>query len=168
LPASAQEAAEVDEGALMHVYHRTALAGEIFATGFQESELSSPVPVSPGIWVSDVPLSFQDGARGWTVLVLDLPEAEIAQYEVVRPHSPSRQWCIPAAVLNGYGPPGVHSDDFAACTRQAVREEIDWTRRIGEQVGSEHLLRRAALIERHLEFLASHSLLAAGELSASV
>ena len=141
----------------MHVYHRTALASEIFAQGFQECELSSPAAVGPGILVADAPLFFQDGARGWTVLVLDLPEDEIAQYEVVRPHSPTRQWCIPAAVLNGYGPPAVHSDDFAA-----------WTRRIAQQVGSEHLLRRAALIERHLEFLSSHALLTAEALSASV
>lgn len=152
----------------MHVYHRTALASEIFAQGFQECELSSPAAVGPGILVADAPLFFQDGARGWTVLVLDLPEDEIAQYEVVRPHSPTRQWCIPAAVLNGYGPPAVHSDDFAAWTRQAVRDEIDWTRRIAQQVGSEHLLRRAALIERHLEFLSSHALLTAEALSASV
>src|SRR5207249_1525542 len=58
-----------------------------------------------GVWVSDVPLSINEGAEGNTVLVLEIPAKLFRHYEWVQAELSYREALIPAAVLNPHGPP---------------------------------------------------------------
>jgi hypothetical protein len=92
----------------MQVYHRTAVAAVILADGFQDSAGTYMTPeVFTGIWLSDVPLRLQAGAKGHAVVTLDIPGALFTAYEWVDDAKSYREALVPAAVLNQYGPPRV-------------------------------------------------------------
>lgn len=87
----------------MILYHRTtaASAEQILHDGFRDgvgtyltdSEFS-------GVWVSNVPLDINEGAKGDTLLQVDLPEQTIAEYEWIEERKPYREWLIPARLVN--------------------------------------------------------------------
>ena len=56
-----------------------------------------------GVWLSDQPLGFNDGARGDTVLAVDFDGdlAELQGYEWIEERKPYREWLVKAAFLNG-------------------------------------------------------------------
>jgi hypothetical protein len=56
-----------------------------------------------GVWLSNVPLDADEGARGDTVLevTLDISEKELEEYEWVEEGQPYREWLIPASLING-------------------------------------------------------------------
>jgi hypothetical protein len=95
----------------MRLYHRTTAeaAATILGTGFvdregyygHEDDAGEPVRLC-GVWVSDVPLDANEGAKGDTLLVVNLrmPLSSLADYELIEAGKTYREWCIPAAVLN--------------------------------------------------------------------
>jgi hypothetical protein len=65
-----------------------------------------------GVFFSDHPVGGDEGAKGDPVLgdpvlVIDIPEDEISQYGW---EDAIREWCIPAELVNRYGPPAVIYD----------------------------------------------------------
>jgi len=54
------------------------------------------------VWLSDVPLDANSGAWGDTILEVttDLLEDDLADYEWIEEEKPSREWLIPAALIN--------------------------------------------------------------------
>lgn len=91
----------------MLIYHRTPFADEILSNGF----LDGTSKLIPGVWFSELPLDdSEDGARGPTVLAVDIPELEILPYEQNNSIG-CRVFCIPANVLNLKVKPTVHVDD---------------------------------------------------------
>jgi hypothetical protein len=66
-----------------------------------------------GVWLSDRPLSTGEGGLSGDepLLRLDIPENALAEHEWVNePFMGYREWLVPAAIVNGYGPP-VHVGD---------------------------------------------------------
>jgi hypothetical protein len=105
----------------MIVYHSTTAetAKKIIEHGFRDGRgrfLTASEWV--GVWVSDRPLDQNEGAKGDTVLKVNLAvsEAEIAQYEWVQEGSSYREWLMPAELLNS-GEVRLATDDDASLLR---------------------------------------------------
>ncbi|NDJ15678.1 MAG: hypothetical protein EBY17_31650, partial [Acidobacteriia bacterium] len=86
-------------------YHRTSrlAADAILAEGFKSS-LSSIVGFELfGVWLSDRPLSSNEGTKTNEVLLevtLELVAPDFDFYELVEKEKPYREWCIPAEKVN--------------------------------------------------------------------
>jgi hypothetical protein len=82
-----------------HVAH-TAAADEIMRHGFRDIETS--VGTTPlwlaGVFVSDEPLAVTEGDD---VIEVVLPDSTPLENELVEADRGYREWCVPAAVLNG-------------------------------------------------------------------
>jgi hypothetical protein len=95
----------------MRVFHRTLAENieKILADGFRDSDRVMDGQVVRGVWVSlDQELGapeFADGAS--VVFMMIVPEPVFEYYEIVEEEKPYREACIPAAVLNQYGPPTI-------------------------------------------------------------
>jgi len=63
------------------------------------------------VWFSDRPLDANDGARGDGLLVVDIPEEVIVDYEWVEEGKGYREWLIPAEVVNRSVVESVSEDD---------------------------------------------------------
>jgi hypothetical protein len=55
-----------------------------------------------GVWLADVPLDANEGAKGEHVLVVDVPESVVAPYEWIEDEKTYREFLVPAAAVNGY------------------------------------------------------------------
>jgi hypothetical protein len=87
----------------MLVYHRTDHSEAILRDGFRDGEDTyGTAHEYRGVWVSDEPLTWQEGAEGKAVLRLDIPETLFVEYEWVEEAKPYREALIPAAELNRY------------------------------------------------------------------
>jgi hypothetical protein len=89
----------------MILYHRTTeeSASSILAHGFTDATGSYLTDQEfTGVWLSSVPLDANEGADGDTLLrvTLNIPEAELANWEWVEEGKPYREWLIPAEVIN--------------------------------------------------------------------
>jgi hypothetical protein len=90
----------------MKFYHRTNAAAEIIKNGFKDatgnylatSEFS-------GVWLSDYPLDIHEGADGDSLLVIEIPESRISDFEWIEDEKPYREFLAPADIVNKYGPP---------------------------------------------------------------
>jgi hypothetical protein len=86
----------------MKLYHvaPTTAADEIMRHGFRDIEIS--VGTTPlwlaGVFVSDEPLAVTEGED---VIEVVLPESTPLENELVEADKGYREWCMPAAVLNG-------------------------------------------------------------------
>jgi len=99
----------------MTLFHRTGDAETIQAEGFRDGSGKYMIDGDTeyeGVWFSDVPLDAQDGAHGDTLLAIDVPEEEIIKYEWPEEGKGFREFLIPAALANRFGP-----------TRVVTREE---------------------------------------------
>jgi hypothetical protein len=69
-----------------------------------------------GVWVSNIPLSSNQGVKGSAVLriQLDLTEEELAKYEWKEERLTHREWLIPARVLNSEGQLEMYREDNPA------------------------------------------------------
>jgi hypothetical protein len=98
----------------MHVYHRTTetAAAAILQRGFRDHTRPAGIgELVTGVWVSNRPLSGNEGAKGDTLLTLDLPDDIFEDYEWVEEGKPYRESLLPAALLNQYGPPRLVSEE---------------------------------------------------------
>jgi len=97
----------------MRVYHRTHHSEAILREGFIDSTGTYMTDEEhTGIFLSDRPLDANEGAKGDVLLCLDIPEDVLVEYEWVQEESFGyREFCVPANVVNAYGPPRVF-DEF--------------------------------------------------------
>jgi hypothetical protein len=96
----------------MLCYHRTAAANEIVAHGFRDGAgyyLTNTI--HEGVWLADRPLNDDEGAKGDDLLGVVIPDELLAQYEWVEETKPYREFLVPAAVVNEYGPPRFVDED---------------------------------------------------------
>ena len=64
-----------------------------------------------GVWISDKPFDDAHRSVGITLFAIEIPEEDISDLEWVEEGKPYREWLVPAALLNSYGPPVV-TDDY--------------------------------------------------------
>lgn len=92
----------------MLLYHRTNEAAAILAEGFRDGRGRYMTAVEfSGVWLSDRPLDFNEGAAGDTLLTVEVPEQAIIDYEWAEDGKPYREFLVPAEVVNRYGRPQV-------------------------------------------------------------
>lgn len=100
----------------MRFYHRTDAGGEILAHGFRDATgfyLTTTQEWS-GVWLSDVPLDGNEGAKGDDLLAVDVPDdvaATFADYEWIEEGKPHREWLLPAELLNSHATVTAVDDD---------------------------------------------------------
>jgi len=88
----------------MRLYHRTSAANTILTRGFKDSSDAYRMnSCYRGVWVSDSPVDAHDATDGDEVLVIEIPESAIAEYEWVEEGVDYREWIVPAELLNRLG-----------------------------------------------------------------
>ncbi|MGY4713053.1 hypothetical protein ACXDF8_26500 [Mycolicibacterium sp. CBM1] len=88
----------------MNLYHRTPAAEAILRDGFRDATgyyMFHDFGLT-GVWLSDVALDINEGAKGDQVLRVELPDdVDLTDYEVVEDDEPPyREWCVPAELIN--------------------------------------------------------------------
>jgi hypothetical protein len=87
----------------LKVYHRTFHATEIMRDGFKDGIGSYLTDrMWEGVWFSDEPLDFNEGAKGDTLLRLDIPSKLFEKYEWVEENKGYREALIPSVEINKY------------------------------------------------------------------
>lgn len=87
----------------MLLYHRTEHGGAILADGFRDAEgYYMTAHLFRGVWVADWPLDCNEGAKGDDLLVADVPECLVAEFEWIEDGKGYREFLVPAAILNQY------------------------------------------------------------------
>jgi hypothetical protein len=90
----------------MKFFHRTNAAEAILRDGFRDAEGSYMLIglMLRGVFLSDIPLDVNEGAKGTQLLEVTLPiaESEISDYELIE-GKPYREWCLPAKLINRSG-----------------------------------------------------------------
>jgi len=95
----------------MKLFHVTNEAKAIFDQGFKNGSGSYLTDrIWKGVWLSDQPLEEGEGAVGTSVLVLEIPEDVVTEYEWIEEVKPFREFLVPADVLNRFGPPSLFDD----------------------------------------------------------
>lgn len=96
----------------MRVFHRTPVGQKIINEGFRDAEdCYLTDSLHRGVWLSDIPLSVCEGAKGKDLLTLEIPDDVLAEYEWVQEGPAYREFLIPAEVVNSYGPPELCDED---------------------------------------------------------
>ena len=115
----------------MRLYHVTTIesAEKIMADGFRDSVGSYMTAREwSGVWLSNMPLDANEGAKGDTLLLVDLElsEPDIADFEWVEEMKGYREWLIPAQLINENASIRVateeESDDETDLCRQRFRD----------------------------------------------
>lgn len=87
----------------MRLYHTTEVADKILEEGFRDGEGQyMTANTYRGVWLADMPLDVNEGAWGEDVLVVEMPEAVVAQYEWAEERKAYREFLVPAATVNLY------------------------------------------------------------------
>jgi hypothetical protein len=95
----------------MELYHRTDAAKAILAEGFRDATGSYMTTNEySGVWLSDQPLDANEGAFGRSLLVIDVPEPLIVQYEWIERGKGFREFLVPAELVNRFGPPSLQPE----------------------------------------------------------
>ncbi|APE14145.1 hypothetical protein BOH72_01785 [Mycobacterium sp. WY10] len=88
----------------MIFYHRTPAGGAILRDGFRDATGSYMFWdfTLTGVWLSDVVLDINEGAKGDQVLRVEFPNGvDLSDYEVAEDGEPPyREWCVPAELIN--------------------------------------------------------------------
>jgi hypothetical protein len=88
----------------MRLYRRTQMANTILIDGLEDWNHAFRFNIRhTGVWVSDRPLEADEGPRGDAVLVFEIPESAIREFEWARDGADHREWLLPAALLNRFG-----------------------------------------------------------------
>jgi hypothetical protein len=95
----------------MRLYHPTRHSESIMRDGFGEwTGTYLTESDNSGVWVFDRPVDRRTGGGDEAVLLaLEIPEAVVLPFETSS-HFPYRQFLMPAALLNLYGPPEESED----------------------------------------------------------
>lgn len=93
-----------DKGEIL-LFHRTTAprASAILTDGFRDGTIHYGLETTfEGVWVSNVPLTPDQGVKGEAVLriAIGVAEEELAEYEWKEERLKHREWLIPAEVLN--------------------------------------------------------------------
>lgn len=93
-------------------FHRTSNADAILAEGFQDGEGTYMTgTLYRGVWLSDRPLDVGQGAKGRELLLVEIPEDVLAEYEWVEEEKTYREFLIPAEIVNRFGPAQICDED---------------------------------------------------------
>jgi hypothetical protein len=87
----------------MILFHRTDQAEAILHDGFRDAEGTYALIgfTLRGVFLSDVPLDYNQGAKGQQLIEVILPDSiDISDYELVEEGKPYREWCVPAEFIN--------------------------------------------------------------------
>ena len=84
-----------------------------------------------GVWVSREPFDGQYQNGTTTLFAVEIPEDAISEFEWIEEAKTIREWLIPAALLNSYGPPvvtGDYDDDEIVVNPDPEEDEllIEW------------------------------------------
>ena len=85
----------------MRLFHTTDAADAILRDGFRDSTgsyLFVGITLT-GVFLADVPVDVNEGARGNEVLEVILDEGLLTDHELVQAGAPYREWCVPAALI---------------------------------------------------------------------
>lgn len=102
----------------MRVFHRTDAAEAILRDGFRDASGSYMLAntILTGVFVSDLILDINEGAKGDDVIEIEIPErVDLTAFEIVEELKGYREWCVPATLLN----------DPATRLRRLSQHEID-------------------------------------------
>lgn len=84
-------------------YHRTEAAEQILGEGFRDQEGSYGLVHTTlcGVFISDIPVDANEGAKGDQLLSIEFPSAvDLREFEIIEPLKWYREWCVPARLLN--------------------------------------------------------------------
>ena len=87
----------------MRLYHRTPAGQAILAGGFRDATGSYMLVglELTGVWLSNVPLDSNEGAKGDDLLEVTFPDgSDLSEFEIVQDGWGYREWCVPAALIN--------------------------------------------------------------------
>jgi hypothetical protein len=95
----------------MRLYHPTRHTAEILRDGFGETSGTYLTESDhSGVWVFDRPVDrMLGGGDDAVMMVIEMPDAVVLPFETSGPF-PYRQFLMPAALLNLYGPPELSDD----------------------------------------------------------
>lgn len=97
----------------MKLYHRTPAAEIILKDGFKDGEgFFLANQLFTGVWLSDRPLTSNEGTKGDSLLTIEIPETVLLQYEWLEEGKPYREFLVPANLVNAYGLPNL-CDEFS-------------------------------------------------------
>ena len=111
-------------------YHRTDAAEAILLEGFRDNNglVGAYSADIEGVFLSDIPLDCNTGAKGKQLLEVRLPiGCDISYYEIVEEDAegkPYREWCVPAALINRHGQIRMVSDEEE---EELYRRLMGWT-----------------------------------------
>lgn len=126
----------------MQLFHRTTIANarEIIRNGFADEkwrfgrdEITGQLIEAVGVWLSDRPLTPEEGPIGDAVVEISLAadESALTRFELRGPTSHARLWVVPARLVNRRGSFRIHEvDPRTSWFHQAVSEpeRDDWDR----------------------------------------
>lgn len=96
----------------MKCFHRTPFPESILQNGFRDGEGTYMTrTLHRGVWLSDRPLSFFEGAKGDDLLSVEIPDEVLAEYEWIEEGKPYREFLVPAEIVNRRGPPELVDED---------------------------------------------------------
>ena len=84
-------------------FHRTteASAAAILRKGFRDTKGRFGTTLEyKGVWLSDVPVDFQEGAQGTILLAVEIDPTYVKKYEWVQQGNSYREYLVPATLLN--------------------------------------------------------------------
>jgi hypothetical protein len=93
----------------LRFYHRTAAAEAIIRDGFRDNNGLAGAHYAgiKGVFLSDIPLDWNQGTKGDQLLEVTLPLAcafDISEYELIEEDGPLyREWCVPSDIINRNG-----------------------------------------------------------------
>lgn len=96
----------------MKFFHRTNAAEAILSEGFRDATRNyMTTEEHSGVFISNFPLDCNEGTKGDQLLLLEIPESEVLQYEWEEEGKPYREFCVPAEILNRNGKPMLIDED---------------------------------------------------------
>ena len=90
----------------MIFYHRTKAAEAILRDGFLDNNglCGAYYAGIEGVFLSNMPLDCNEGAKGDQLLEIALPESvDISEFELIEEDKPYWEWCVPAEIINRSG-----------------------------------------------------------------